>query len=56
MTTWGKISVGWVRIHGPSHFYRAGTYLVVFLTTEGWDIPSKTAVVNNFGDLVEVRA
>lgn len=55
MTSWGKISVGWVRIHGPHRFFRAGTYLVVFLSSEGWDIPSKSAVVNDFGDLVEVR-
>ena len=55
MTTWGKISVGWVPIYGPSPYYHAGTYLVVFLSSEGCFIPSKTAVVNDFGDLVEVR-
>lgn len=56
MTSWGKINVAWKRIHGPSPFFRVGTYLVIFVSTEDWCIPSKAAVINDFGDLVEVPA
>jgi hypothetical protein len=56
MTSWGKISVGWRRIYAPTPVCPVGMYLVVFLTTQDWLIPAKVAVVNDFGDLVEVPA
>lgn len=55
-TIWGKMSVGWYRVYGPDRFFRVGTWQIVFFSIEGCLIPTKTAVVNDFGDLVEVPA
>lgn len=57
MTHASKITVIWYRCYGPSPFFAGnwlGKWLVAFFSSEGLDIPTKTAVVNDFGDLVEV--
>ena len=57
MKGWSKITVGWFRVYNdPHHIGRPGTWKIIFFAGDAFPIPSKTAVVDDFGDLVEVPA